>query len=105
MAETWNVQQVADAAELSPETIRYYQKAGNQARKAGTETARDLPAPVGVEGGANVWDADEIRSWISTRKTPARRGAIPKSEMRAVLQAAEAGQIDRVITIARRNLA
>ena len=104
MAELWNAQRVAEEADLSPETVRYYQKIGNQARKANAATERDLPAPSGVVDGANVWDPDEIRAWISARKKPARRGAIPKSEMRAVLQAAEAGQIDRVIEIARRNL-
>lgn len=100
----WNVQQVADEAGISPETVRYYQKIGNQARKAHAATARDLPAPIGIEAGANVWDPDEIRDWIATRKTPARRGAIPKAEMRAVLEAAENQNLDQVIAIARRNL-
>lgn len=100
-----NAQQVADAAGISVETVRYHHKLATKARREGAATERDLPAPAGLVDGANAWDEDEIQGWISARKTPARKGAIPKSEMRAVLQAAEAGQIDRVITIARRNLA
>lgn len=100
-----NVQQVADAAGISPETVRQHHKIATKARREGTATERDLPAPSGLLDGANVWDDDEIAAWVSVRKTPARRGGIPKSEMRAVLAAAENHQIDRVIAIARRNLA
>lgn len=99
-----NVNEVADAAGISPETVRHHHKIATKARREGSATERDLPAPAAVVGGANVWDENEIRDWISARKTPARRGAIPKSEMRAILDAAENQQIDRVIAIARRNL-
>lgn len=99
-----NVQQVADAAGISPATVRHHHKLATKARREGAETDRHLPAPVGSEDGANLWDDAEIAEWISTRAKPARRGAIPKDEMRAVLTAAEAGNIDQVITIARRNI-
>lgn len=99
-----NVQQAADAAGLSPATLRHHHKLATKARREGVATERHLPAPVGVEDGANVWNEDEIAEWISTRETPVKRGAIPKEEMRAVLAAAEAGNVDQVITIARRNI-
>lgn len=99
-----NVQQVADAAGISPETVRHHHKIATKARKEGVETERDLPAPSGVVDGANVWDDDKIAAWVAIRKTPARRGGVPKSEMRAILAAAENQQLDRVIAIARRNL-
>lgn len=100
-----NAQRVADAAGISVETVRYHHKLATKARREGTATERDLPAPAGLVDGANAWDEDEIQGWISARKTPARKGAIPKSEMRAILAAAENHNIDQVITIARRNLA
>lgn len=99
-----NVQQVADTAGLSPATVRHHHKLATKARREGTVTERHLPAPVGSEDGANLWDDAEIADWISAREKPAKRGAIPKDEMRAVLVAAEAGNIDLVITIARRNI-
>lgn len=99
-----NVQQVADAAGLSPATVRHHHKLATKARREGVATERHLPAPVGTEDGANLWDDSEIADWISAREKPAKRGAIPKDEMRAVLVAAEAGNIDLVITIARMNI-
>lgn len=100
----WNADRVGEETGLSPKTIRYYRKVGARERREGTATARTIPAPRLVDG-ENVWDPDEIRAWVAARKSPARRGAIPKSEMRAVLAAAENHNIDQVITIARRNLA
>lgn len=96
--------QIAELAELSPETVRHYLKVANRARRQGTATERDMPAPAGQQDGANVWHQADIEAWLKARQTPAKRGAIPKSEMRDVLQAAESGNIDRVITIARRNM-
>ena len=98
------VQQVADEAGLSPATVRYYHKQATRSRATGQATERDLPEPVSKVDGANVWDDDEIRDWIAARRSPAKRGAIPKDQMRAVLEHLEAGQIDRAITICRRNL-
>lgn len=99
------ITQIAERAEISPDTVRHHHKMATRARRDGAATERHLPAPVGVDGGANVWDETAIDEWIETRREPARRGGIPKSEMRAVLAAAENHNIDQVISIARRNLA
>lgn len=97
-------QQVGDQAGVTADTVRKHHQIALRARRLGTATPRHLPAPAEVVDGANVWRESDIAEWISARKTPAKRGGIPKAEMRLVLEAAEAGQIDRVITIARRNL-
>lgn len=99
-----NVNEVAAAAGLKPDSIRHHHKTAIIARREGTADERTLPAPRGLHEGANVWDEAEIQEWIDARKTPAKRGAIPKADMRAVLAAAEAGQIDRVIAIATKSL-
>lgn len=99
-----NVHEVAEAAGITAETVRHHHKVATKERREGIWTVRMLPEPAGQIDGANVWDDDEIREWIAARRTPAKRGAIPKSEMRAILTAAENGQIDQIITIAERNL-
>ena len=99
------IQQVAEVAELSLETIRHHHKLATRARRTGTATARDLPAPASLVDGANVWDPAEIDAWLAERRKPIKRGGIPKSEMRKVLIAAKAANVDQVISIAERNLA
>lgn len=98
------LQQVAEMADLNPETVRHYHKMATRARSNNTTTARSLPAPVAKLGQQNLWDTQEIHDWIANRKAPKRMGAIPKKEMREVLRAALAGNLDQVITIAKRNI-
>lgn len=100
----FTINQVADAAGIKPETVRHYHKQATRARKNGTSRASDLPAPIGVRHQANVWDTQEILDWVAARNKPSRMGAIPKKEMQAVLNAAQAGKLFEVITIAKRNL-
>lgn len=99
-----DLQQVAAAAGVLPETIRHYHKAANKARAEGRASPRDLPPASRGSDGKNYWDEVEIDIWVSSRQRPAKRGAIPKAEMQAVLDAAQLDNIEEVITIARRNL-
>lgn len=99
-----DIQQVAAAAGVAPDTIRYYLKTATRARLRGTEGPRDLPAPQRGSDGKNYWDDLEIYLWIQAREKPAKRGAIPKATMQAVLDAALADDLETVITLARGSL-
>lgn len=99
---TMTIRDVAAAADLSVATVRRMHATANTQRQEGRDTARTLPAPVAQgDGGANLWDADEIGAWLEERATPARRGAVPKDVVHDALRALQDGRVDAAMTILR----
>lgn len=101
-----NLVQIAEKIGKKPETVRHYLKESVKDRKNGAVKPHSFPLPARRHEGANEWEEADIEAWISAmRSKPTRLGAIPKARMREVLEAAEAGNLVRVISIAKDALA
>lgn len=98
------MQDIAEAAGIGIATVRSHRHTGNAARARGTDTPNDFPAPAGLDGIRPYWTPAQVEAWVAARKTPGKPGGITKAAMRDVLSAAQAGNVDRVITIAKEAL-
>lgn len=95
------MQDIADLAEISVETIRSHRRLGHIARSLNRATDSDFPAPAGNDGIRPYWTQEQVDTWLAARRSPGKPGGIPKQAMRDVLAAALAGNVDRTIQLAK----
>lgn len=101
LAEQVFMQDVAEQAGISVETIRMHRRNSDLARVRGTDTTADFPPVAGHSGIRPYWTPEQVQTWLENRRAPQRPGGIKKQAMRDVLAAAQDGNINRVIKIAK----
>ena len=92
---------IAAEADVKLETMRGYHKAAARARRNGTATPADLPAPVSRDGTVLVWNRADVDKWKAQRAT-SRPGGVSKKTLREIVTFLDRGQVDQALELARK---
>lgn len=99
-----DIAEVAAAAGISVDTVRYYHKTAAKARRDGVVTLRTMPPPVTAGRDGLTWGANAIDAWIQRRSIARRPGPVPRETLQRIIAALDNGQIAKARTIATEAL-
>lgn len=95
------MQDVAEMAGISVETVRSHRKLGDLARAEFRATESDFPMVHDYDGIRPWWTKEQIDGWLAARRKPGKPSGVTRQAMRDVLAAAMSGNIDRTIQLAK----
>lgn len=99
-----DIAEVAAAAGISVDTVRYYHKHAIRHRARGTDDGRTLPAPLTAGRDGLTWGSNAISAWIDRRQAPRKPGPVSRDVIREIIAALDNGQIAKARTIATEAL-